>query len=147
MYILCAAIHGDAARPIAIFDIAVRARASNALRGFGGSQTGGVAESRVVPAITLDQLLETFRTPSVVKIDVEGAEVAVLLGARRLLREIRPTLILEVGSQNQAEVGDILRAVDYAVLNGEESNWPEVSSPTWASIAIPKERYHDPATS
>ena len=36
--------------------------------------------------------------PSVVKIDVEGAEIEVLSGAKRLIEEVRPRFIVEVGA-------------------------------------------------
>lgn len=46
-----------------------------------------------VPTVSLDALCERFRIrPGVVKIDVEGAELAVLEGARRVLAQDRPRL-------------------------------------------------------
>ncbi len=43
--------------------------------------------------------------PSLIKIDVEGAEIAVLRGASNLLREKHPMLIVEVDSTNQLRFG------------------------------------------
>ncbi|MCS6877659.1 MAG: FkbM family methyltransferase, partial [Geminicoccaceae bacterium] len=92
--LLCAAV---ADRPsVARFGIAARGRASNALLGLGGSRTGGVREELLVPTVTLDQLLEASFAPELVTIDVEGAELLALRGAERLLREVRPRLLIEV---------------------------------------------------
>jgi len=50
-----------------------------------------------VPVRTMDSLLEEgLLPPSVVKIDVEGAEVLVLEGARNLLSSLKPALLIEV---------------------------------------------------
>jgi len=59
----------------------------------------GTIEVRVA---TLDDLFTQGRigAPSVIKIDVEGAELLVLRGARRLLAECQPTLFLEIHSHN-----------------------------------------------
>jgi hypothetical protein len=45
----------------------------------------------------LDDLVETSHRIEVVKIDVEGGELAALRGARRILSENRPTVIFEHG--------------------------------------------------
>jgi FkbM family methyltransferase len=50
-----------------------------------------------VPFVTLDALCaETGATPSIVKIDVEGAEAEVIAGARAMLRRRRPVICLEL---------------------------------------------------
>ncbi len=52
---------------------------------------------RPVPTVTLDDFCAWREVePDVVKVDVEGGEAAVLLGARRLLRRRRSVLFLEV---------------------------------------------------
>jgi FkbM family methyltransferase len=52
-------------------------------------------ERITVPAVTLDDLLGG-RVPDFVKIDVEGAELAVLEGARRILAAGRTTFLIEL---------------------------------------------------
>jgi FkbM family methyltransferase len=50
-----------------------------------------------VPALTLDRYCETAcLAPSVIKIDVEGAEVQVLRGAAEILRRTHPALIVSM---------------------------------------------------
>jgi FkbM family methyltransferase len=54
--------------------------------------------------------------PAVVKIDVEGAELDVVAGMTRLLREARPLVICEMHGRN-AEFCAAMRAAGYAVSN------------------------------
>lgn len=48
-----------------------------------------------VEAVTLDQALGTLERLDVLKIDVEGGEIAALRGATALLRRFRPAIIVE----------------------------------------------------
>jgi len=137
--VLVAAVHDRNEDRFATLEVAVRARAANALRGFGSTQTGGILDSRIVPAFRLDDMIEFFPSPTVLKIDVEGAEATVFRGASRLLEEIRPTLIIEVSIQNQRSVGQILAGVGYRVFDGGREDWPEVALPPWNTIAVPVE--------
>jgi FkbM family methyltransferase len=51
-----------------------------------------------VPMLTLDDYsASTGSTPDVIKVDVEGHEREVLSGAERVIRENRPTVIVETG--------------------------------------------------
>jgi len=54
--------------------------------------------------------------PTVVKIDVEGSEGAVLRGMERTLAEDRPAVICELHETNE-EVADLLEAAGYALEN------------------------------
>lgn len=57
-----------------------------------------------VGTTTLDDELAAQRPPVLVKIDVEGAEAAVLSGAASLLSEVRPRLIVELLTAEAAEL-------------------------------------------
>ena len=71
---------------IETFLVASRGRASNALAKVGGrTQMGGSCERNLVPAFTLDDLVQASAKPNFIKIDVEGAEVSVLRGGQRVL--------------------------------------------------------------
>ena len=71
-----------------------------ALHSAGGQVIDGhpVVGTTSVTACTLDELWLTAGRPevSLVKIDVEGAELAVLLGGQRMINRCRPALIIEV---------------------------------------------------
>jgi len=101
------------------FAIAKRARAANAIEGFGSTQTGGVLETRTLPSRSLDSLLDHFPAPTVLKIDVEGAELAVLGGANRVLSEIRPRIYCEVTGQTRTEATQLLHGFGYETYDGE----------------------------
>jgi hypothetical protein len=60
-----------------------------------------------VEALTLDEFVERHAIGriAVIKLDVEGAEGAVLLGGRRVLQEQRPALIVEVFAKALAANG------------------------------------------
>ena len=67
-------------------------------------ETGAMAIDR--PAARIDSLVEAgaVPAPTVVKIDVEGAELDVLRGAERLLRERSPSLVIET-NENMERFG------------------------------------------
>jgi FkbM family methyltransferase len=128
-----------AAPGISTFHIASRNRATSHLDGFGSSQTGGTRAAQLVPTFTLDGLLTHFPAPDVVKIDVEGAEHAVLSGGRRLLGDIRPTVICEVTGRNAEAVGDLLRGHGYRIVDAEvppPARRPLTAAP-WSTLAVP----------
>ena len=75
---------------------------------------GEVSERVRVEVSTLDAQLDGYAPPDLVKMDIEGAEVAALRGASRLLGEHRPTLICELHGTNAA-VTELLESHDYDV--------------------------------
>lgn len=95
-------------------EISARGRASSHLGSVkGGSQTGGVRHGIVVPLVSLDSLLPLFGTPSLIKIDVEGAELEVISGGRKLLSNVRPRLLIEVANENQERASALLAEYGY----------------------------------
>ncbi len=137
--VLVAAI-ADEAR-VATFLIAERGRASNALAEHADrTQAGGVRERQLVPVLTLDHLLAaTGRPPGMVKVDVEGAEAAVLRGGRTVLHDARPTLYVEVGAEHVDACTSLLADARY-VLFAPTGDGPRVDRCVWNTLAIPAER-------
>jgi FkbM family methyltransferase len=73
---------------------------------FGGSTKElTVAPGDAVESITLDELSERYRPPTVVKLDVEGAEGAALEGAARVLTDHLTSVVCEIhGAEQRAAV-------------------------------------------
>jgi FkbM family methyltransferase len=61
-----------------------------------------------VPCTTLDVISQRCDSPHIIKVDVEGAEVAVLRGAKNLLERLRPILIVEFATDQNLAVGEQL---------------------------------------
>lgn len=120
------------------FNIAARSRASSALAGYGNSQTGGIAEQQSVISVSVDWLAGKLPLPDVIKIDVEGAELEVLVGALGLLRTKGPIILCEVCEERSPEVTVLLKNVGYRIYDGEvsASDRPEVAVAPWSTIAI-----------
>jgi FkbM family methyltransferase len=102
-------------------------RSSNSLRGTGPGQT--------VISVTLDSLLNDFAAPDVLKIDVEGMELAVLRGATRLLRT-RPRIFCEV-SDNFDAIGNLLREANYTFYAARLKDRQPLYRPSRDTLAIP----------
>ena len=102
-------------------------RASNSVLGEGREQA--------VVGIPLDLLLDRFPAPELVKIDVEGAELAVLEGAAKALHE-RPALFCEV-TQNHRDVGTLLRRAGYTLYAAREQNRQPIERPSVDTLALP----------
>lgn len=115
--ILPAALSDDLS--VARFHIARRNRATSHLAGYGSAMAGGVRSTRLVPTVTLDWLAERFPAPDVLKIDVEGAELAVLAGGTEVLDD-GPTVICEVSGHNAAAVSGLLAAHGYTLYDGDQ---------------------------
>lgn len=79
-----------------------------------------------VMSIKLDSLLEHWRKPDFIKIDVEGAEKLVMQGAAKILKDVRPVFYIEVSDNNRDDVTDTFLRADYEIfkLNADGSETP-----------------------
>lgn len=69
-----------------------------------------------VDATTIDRLTEEFGAPTLLKIDIEGAEAGALEGAPKTLSAERPTIFLATHGHDQARLcRSILEEYDYHV--------------------------------
>lgn len=82
---------------------------------------GGASEAVTVATETLDSLARSLPPPDVLKIDVEGSEVAVLRGGIELLRERRPSILVESDEAGIAAIRDLTR--EYAVERLDPTHW------------------------
>jgi FkbM family methyltransferase len=111
---------------VARFHIARRNRATSHLAGFGTAMAGGVRSRTLVPTFTLDWLAARFPPPDVLKIDVEGAELAVLTGGAQVLGG-SAAVICEVFAQNAAPVAGILAGHGYTLYDGGQGQGERVA--------------------
>lgn len=123
--------------------IARRGRAANHLASVAGSsQSGGARERLAVDAVSLDSLLSTRTAPTVVKVDVEGAELEVLAGAERLLSRARPALVIEVCAASIERMSALLSGQRYTMLDATRLGDPEaqpILRAAWSTVAMPRE--------
>jgi FkbM family methyltransferase len=119
------------------FNIAARSRAASFLSGYGSTQIGGVAASQTVMAVSLDWAACKLPPPAILKIDVEGAELEVLEGARELLTQHRPVVLCEVSGEAAEAVTRLLSQCGYRLFDGEHPESGEVRLAPWATVAVP----------
>jgi FkbM family methyltransferase len=124
------------------FMVMPRARALNAMAGYGYAEAGNKLEQHTVVALNLDWLAEELPPPNVIKCDVEGAEAEVFSGQSKILKDIRPVIICEVGQATSDRITEILVNERYHLFDGEKPLSPssEVDRAPWTTIAIPFER-------
>lgn len=140
--VLCAA--ASSTFGVATFHIAMRARASNSLHAPGSphahTQSGGVRYVQPVATLPLDALLDEFPAPSVIKIDVEGAELMAINGCRKVLQVARPIVFLEADKLSSPELVAILREHRYRLFDGDQDPPVAVDQCTYNTLAVPEER-------
>ena len=79
---------------------------------------GSINEIRVKTE-TLDSVVRQDRSPSLIKIDVEGHEVEVLQGARNTLSEAKPLMIIESFPPKQSTVLSFLDELGYHQMDAD----------------------------
>lgn len=98
-------------------------------------------------ATTLDEMASEFGVPTHIKIDVEGHELAVLQGGRRMLQQYSPTLFLEIHNEmiraegaDPSAVLDLLFEANYQILstNGQPIQASEILSPPIVRVVAVK---------
>lgn len=83
-----------------------------------GFSAFGSSVKTAVPAVTLDEIV--FGKVNFIKIDVEGSELEVLKGAKRILEEHHPYIVMEIHGWDLVEkVEQFLSDFDYHCLDKE----------------------------
>jgi FkbM family methyltransferase len=120
--------------------IAARGRSANFIEGGGSSRTGGTRRTEFVISITLDWLLGILPAPQVLKIDVERLEGRLLLGASRMLTEVRPRIWCEVSTECEQVVTEILQEASYEIYDAgvHHSARKPLRRAVWETLALPR---------
>ena len=130
--VLCAAV----ADRVGVADFA-EAEQGHARSALAAHARTAAAATRPVPVLTLDDLLDAWPAPDVVKIDVEGAEIAALAGATRLLAEARPVIYIEVGAENTAAAYEMFSAAGYETFQLNSGDERLTDAPGMYTMARP----------
>jgi FkbM family methyltransferase len=95
----------DYGRPGNFGGIELGPEAPRPAEGGGAAEAGAGAgaEAEAVPLVTLDRLFARLEQLRLLKVDVEGMELDVLLGARELIGRTRPLLYVENDRAGKAE--------------------------------------------
>lgn len=98
------------------------------------------ADRLEVQLVSLDQFASepTHRQPDLIKLDVEGGELAALRGMRHLLEQSKPLLLLELHGNEAAEGAmKLLQEMGYSLRSlGEQGEFTPLSHATEASYAF-----------
>jgi FkbM family methyltransferase len=134
--VLCAAIANR--EGILEFAIAKQGHARNKLLGLA-DEDFEVEARKMVPTIRGDELLEVWRAPDFIKMDVEGAELEALQGSHKILESARPIFYIEVSPENQQSVSELFHDHDYDIfhLQGDGTE-RSVEECTFYSVARPR---------
>ena len=104
--------------------VAQQGRASNSISDVvARSSQGGVRYLQPTLTVTLDFLAAIYGTPSIVKIDIEGAEALALKGASNILSAQKARFLIEVDKRNIDEVMKIFKDHNYLVEEIFEENF------------------------
>jgi FkbM family methyltransferase len=119
----------------------------NRLAPGGGLPGDGAGSSITVPVTTLDELVDD--PPALIKIDVEGSELRVMQGARRLLAsgDRAPVLLFEQEGHGvhfgitQANVRDFLAEFGYGIylLDGHLTPWASDALPPTPNVVASRD--------
>ena len=82
----------------------------------------GDAPATPISVVTLDEYFSASKPISLLKIDVEGAELDVLKGAEKILRRDHPTLVFECEQRHLAQ-GSVHDCLNYLLALGYEGEF------------------------
>jgi FkbM family methyltransferase len=98
--------------------------------GSAGRQNVAYPETITVPGFSLDDYIYqgNHPAPQVVKMDIEGGEVMAIPGMHRILKEIRPLVLLELHGPDAARIAwDCLTSSGYQICQ-MKPGYPGVAS-------------------
>jgi FkbM family methyltransferase len=138
--VICAAVSN--VDGTANFEISKFSRAMNKLEAVGRwrQSTVTVEQIRIVPTLSIDTLANSLAPPTILKIDVESAEMLVLEGGAATIAAHRPSILIECSRRMARILGAFFAMHRYVLLDGKIERPTPLSSPVWDTIAIPEER-------
>lgn len=133
---------------MAILDlvIPINGSARNHLSSVAGNEAWGEYDRRKCISVTGDWLLQHVPPPDFIKLDIEGAEMAFMKGAARILSEVRPGFYIETSLNNIDEATALFESAGYHLFALADGQLKRVDKCAFNTITIPKEkteRYRD----
>jgi len=125
------------------FLIASQGRAMNKLDGAAPWHDNlfEVSEKRSVGTFRIDTIAKTRPAPSVLKIDVEGAELKVLQGGRETIAKHKPVILIEGPRELWPQMAAFFRELDYLLFDGQADTSVVLDMPVWDTVAVPREKW------
>jgi FkbM family methyltransferase len=125
------------------FQISKFSRALNKLEGAGTWNDARMAtqELRSVVSMRIDTLSTVLEAPTILKIDVEGAEMMVLQGGEEAIAKHRPTILLEGHKELYELMAVFFCKHDYVFLDGSADHQAPLVEPVWDTVAVPREKF------
>ena len=107
-------------------------------------RAGRASDFQLINTLPLDDFLnEDTKTVGIIKIDVEGHEMSVLLGAKNILQANRPIVIFELNGNESTELKEFenfFERIDYQILTVDHlGNLNSAYSASLNKVAIPIE--------
>ncbi len=103
---------------------------------FISEQYGHVPLQANVRTTTLDDQLLKGPGPDIIKIDVEGADLAVLQGGRNMLKTCLPIVFYEATQRNFPQTKDLLQSIGYKAFNAATLEAIDTSDASYNVIAL-----------
>ncbi len=88
-----------------------------------GKDNKKVVDRKIIQSVTIDSYLPDI-APTVVKVDVEGHELACLQGMRQTLERSHPRMLVEVWAHSRAAVLALLADLGYTLTRVEPKDLP-----------------------
>jgi FkbM family methyltransferase len=125
------------------FLIAAYGRSMNKLDGVGAWHDNlfVTSEKRAVGTYRIDTVAKSRQPPSVLKIDVEGAEMKVLEGGYETISRYRPAILIEGPKELWSQMVAFFKDLNYIVYDGQAQNPVILDAPVWDTVAIPREKW------
>ena len=98
------------------FGVSAQGHSRNKLLGFENGAFE-LAWTKTVVSVRGDDLLDHWRAPDFIKIDIEGAELAALGACDRILAGPRPVFYIEECEENKKTVAELFRSYDYEIFH------------------------------
>jgi FkbM family methyltransferase len=137
--VVCVAVSDSVG--VANFQISKFSRAMNKLEAVGQWNKVIAEELRSVPVMNIDTLANNIPPPTVLKIDVEGAEIDVLKGGESTISTFRPVILVEGPSELWDAMRIFFEKHRYILLDGEAEHQSPLSHPVWNTVAVPQEAF------